>query len=121
MDEAKYKLTNVDTIMQVPPELAVCPICRRRLAIVEYAAWEQCDDGLYKAAEVHPECEAQPDFESPEWGDWFAGHYSMPYVDWLPVCTRVLAWHQRHYRFDLDGILATEDTESTEKPSDEGR
>lgn len=106
MDEA-MKITDVDTIMQVPPEIAVCPICRRRLAIIAYDSWERCEDGLYKAAEVHLECETEPDFEAPEYEDWFEGHYSMPYADWLPVCKRVLAWHQAHYRFDLDGILTT--------------
>ena len=122
MDEA-MNIADVDTIMAVPPDLAVCPICKQPLFITEYACWTQCEDGLYMAAEVHLECRSEPDFEDPGYDDWFEGHYSMPYVDWLPVSQRVLAWHQRHYRFDLDGILATdavlslskEHTEDTEK------
>ena len=113
MDEM-MKITDVDTIMQVPPEIAVCPICGHRLVITEFGGHEQCDDGLRKAVEITLECGTGPDIDSAEWDDWFAGHYSMPYVDWLPVHQRILAWLEKHYRFDLDGKFTTKDMKGHE-------
>ena len=42
-----------------------------------------------------------PDFEDDDWDDWFHGHYSMPYVDWMPWEQRVLELlNERYYRGD---------------------
>lgn len=90
-------LTNDDRTkpIPVPRKVAVCPICDADIWIDDISEWE-CEDG--KPVEISVDCVTEPDIDSDEWQDWFAQHWSMPYVDWLPVSTRVLRWFQRHYK-----------------------
>jgi len=47
------------------------------------------------------ECVTEPDIDSDDWPAWHRHHWSMPYVDWLPVENRVLRWFQKHFRCNV--------------------
>lgn len=94
------EILKTDTALEIPAEVAVCPICSGEL-YAQFDAWVE-DGGQWKASEVHLDCENEPDIDSEDWPSWHAGHYSMPYVDWLPICYIVLEWVNKNYSFDLD-------------------
>jgi hypothetical protein len=77
-----------------------CPICGSRVHLTDIEEWGAEDGEIVQAAF---ECETEPDIDSDEWREWHRGHYSMPYVDWLPWEVRVLEWLNRHYRYDGGG------------------
>jgi hypothetical protein len=89
-----------DKVPDIPLDVAKCPICGAQI-VLEIDAWEQLDDGTWAAAEdgTHVSCTMEPDIDDDGWEDWFNGHYSMPYVDWMPVDTRVYKWLLTNYRF----------------------
>jgi hypothetical protein len=81
----------------IPADVAVCPICRAPVEIVEINEWEVksrkvTDDGL------KIDCTTAPDIDSDGWEDWHRTHWSRPYVDWLPVEKKGRAWFNQHYR-----------------------
>lgn len=80
-----------------------CPICGQKL-IWEADEWEEAEAGLWKLGETgfKPNCTTEPDIDSDEWEDWFRGHYSMPYVDWLPIEKPARDWVNDRYRFKFD-------------------
>lgn len=71
-----------------------CPICGAKVILSGVTEWG-ADDGEIIGVEY--DCETEPAIDSDEWEDWFNGHFSMPYVDWLPWENRMLAWLNRHY------------------------
>jgi hypothetical protein len=90
-----------DTVPEIPLTVAMCPICGGQIYL-EIDEWEQEDDGLWSASAsgVHVDCTTAPeDMHSAEWDDWFTAHWSMPYVDWLPVEQVVYKWLFGNYRF----------------------
>lgn len=95
----KRKLSG-DVVVEIPSGVAVCPICKSRL----YASFDNWvfEDGEWLAQSTCLDCETEPEIDSPEWWDWFRGHYSMPYVDWLPVDVEVTKWINENYCFDLE-------------------
>ena len=95
----KQKLRG-DAVIEIPSEVAVCPICKSKL----YASFDDWieENGQWAAASLNLDCETEPDIDSPEWWDWLSGHYSMPYVDWLPVHVIVTKWINENYCFDLE-------------------
>lgn len=95
------KVLEPDIYLEIPESVAVCPICKSKL-YAHFEAWIEID-GKWKANEVHLDCVTEPDIEenSFEWECWFESHYSMPYVDWLPVCQHVLEWINQNYEFNL--------------------
>jgi len=94
---------NTDAYLEIPAKVAVCPICKGKL-FAQFDDWQQNEDGTWGLLETgaYLDCENEPDIDSEEWGDWLDGHYSMPYVDWLPVCIRVAKWINKNYVFDMD-------------------
>jgi|GEM_PF-6715462 hypothetical protein len=82
----------------IPRTVATCPICDANIVIEEVHEWE-CEGG--KPVGISVQCVTEPDIDSDEWWPWHNHHWSMPYVDWLPVNNRVLRWFQRHYRCDV--------------------
>jgi hypothetical protein len=66
-----------------------CPICGAKVFITCITEWES-DTGTIVGYEY--ECETEPDIDSDDWESWFDGHYSMPYVDWLPWQVSVDKW-----------------------------
>jgi len=99
-----------DEIINVPPEIAVCPYCGGKLT-VQLDTWVQLDDGAWGVGETaHVECESEPDIpeddddmnawdESDEWDE---SHSAMPYVYLLPVEIKVAKWINANYRFDME-------------------
>ena len=81
--------------IDVPLNVATCPICDAAIVVEDIRAWES-ETG--KPSEISIECTAGPDIDSDEWEDWHRGHYSMPYVHWLPVENRVMTWFQANYK-----------------------
>ena len=97
---AVEQLLKTDVVLEIPGEVAVCPICKGKL-YAQFDHWIEIN-GEWKAAEVNLDCETEPDIDSEDWRDWLEGHYSMPYVDWLPVCHKVKKWVNENYCFDLN-------------------
>jgi len=89
----------------VLPDTFICPICVGKIVITEITEWEQTDEGDWQVSDagLYINCEHEPEIGTPEWNGWMNGHWSMPYVDWLPVSERVLSWINAHYRFALEG------------------
>lgn len=97
--EFRYMRLDPEMPISVPKKLAVCPMCEGKLSIVECGAWVAGEPGLLVPDEIHLECEHEPDIDSDAWEEWFNWHYAMPYVDWLPVDTKVLAWFKTTTRY----------------------
>lgn len=95
-----YKIVKSDTVIKVPKGVAVCPICGARL-YADTEEWEEDDYGMWRASNPKTTCAKEPDIDSRKWNEWHRWHYSMPYVDWLPVDMKVQKWMDRTYRFDL--------------------
>ena len=88
--------------IDIPESVAVCPICGAKLTS-EVDSWTQDENGLWYADPVKLNCSTEPeDIGSIEWNDWFSGHWSTPYVDWLPLEIEVTEWAKRKYRFELE-------------------
>lgn len=95
----------IDTPIEVPTSLVVCPICQARVT-VEIDEWEENDNGEWQAGEcgVHVNCITEPDMDEDDsngWNDWFDGHWQQPYIDWLPVEDKVKEWLNKNYRFEM--------------------
>jgi hypothetical protein len=101
---ANPTLLNRDEYPSVPAWLAVCPICRSEVFIDEIDEWEQLGDGTWIAVEtgVKVTCITEPEIDHAEWENWNREHFSMPYVDWLPICESVSAWLRLFYRIRTD-------------------
>jgi len=82
---------------EIPLELFQCPICGAQIYIQEIDEWET-ETGKITDCGLDISCTTEPEFDDDQWHDWFSGHFSMPYVDWLPLEVKVLAWLNRHYR-----------------------
>ena len=96
----KFEMLKTDAVIEVPKEIAVCPICGGKLT-VGCDGWIELDDG-WAADSLSIDCETEPDIDGNDWDDWFRGHYSMPYIDWLPVEYHILRWLNENYRWDLE-------------------
>lgn len=85
-------------VAQVLPE--GCPICGGDVELQDIEAWSQVGNtNEWEATEIVTQCEHEPPIDSEEWEEWHKGHYSMPYVDWLPYQQRMLQWVNDNYRF----------------------
>lgn len=95
------------TVIDVPPEVAVCPYCDGKLA-ARPESWTQEDDGTWSANHSGIECCNQPELDedrdggTDDWDEWLASHSVMPYVHWLPVDNLVVDWLKANYRFNCD-------------------
>lgn len=89
-----------EEVVEIPKEVAVCPICRGTL----YASCDQWaeENKDWVVDSINMDCETEPDIDSDNWQDWFTGHYSAPYIDWLPVEKIVIDWLNKNYRWNLD-------------------
>jgi hypothetical protein len=97
-----YWVTNkIDIDKNSPPEIpafiAVCPICGAGVRIEEINEWET-ETGRVPVCGFHINCVTEPGLHSKKWEEWFNAHWSMPYVDWLPLEIRVHKWFDRRYR-----------------------
>ncbi|HRH68845.1 MAG TPA: hypothetical protein PLB89_04990 [Flavobacteriales bacterium] len=83
-----------------------CPICGGQLLVQVYEWQQDAHDPKADvlAGGIEVDCEHEPDIDTDEWDEWHRGHYSRPYVDWLPVETALLEWIQKNYRFPLEAM-----------------
>ena len=95
----KLTIVRSSTSIPVPRGIAVCPVCGADIVVEHIFEWEY-EGG--KPVSISIECVTEPDIDSDEWSDWFKGHWSTPYIDWLPINNRVLIWVQRNYRILTD-------------------
>ena len=99
--QASMVTLNTDALLNIPPEIAVCPYCGTKLT-AQFDGWNQEADGSWTVDSMSLDCESEPDdIESEEWEYFDSTHYEMPYVYLLPVYERVKAWVNAHYRFAL--------------------
>ena len=97
------------TIIDVPADVAICPKCGGKLAIIECDEWWDDEHSEYLIpANIKTQCEHEPMIENPEWREWFDYHYDMPYVYWLPVDRKIMAWFQKNYRYGNPTPLAAD-------------
>ena len=95
---SKQKIQSGDVI-KVPSEVAVCPICGSAI-YTNFDCWVFVK-GEWLVDSCNMDCETEPEIDSDEWNRWFAGHYSMPYVDWLPVEKIIVDWINENYCFEV--------------------
>ena len=74
-----------------------CPICGKAVFLLGVTEWGSDD---HQISQAEYECETEPDIDSDEWWDWHDGHFSMPYVDWMPWENKMMEWLNRHYFYD---------------------
>lgn len=84
------------------PESFKCPICDAAIYIEEVDAWQEDDNGEIKAEAVKIDCVTFPGFDDHDaFENYMSGHYSMPYVDWMPLEHRITAWVNARYSWQL--------------------
>lgn len=84
------------------PDSFRCPICDAAICIDEVSEWNEDDFGNWKAAAVKIDCVMFPGFEDEgAFDDYMAGHWSTPYIDWLPLEKRVTDWVNARYSWAL--------------------
>lgn len=85
---------------EFPPEVAKCPICGDAVIVGDFDEWES-ETGRVTECGFHIDCKSEPDEDDPAYDDWFYSHWSMPYVDWLPLEVRLYKWFDQRYRLSL--------------------
>jgi hypothetical protein len=97
------KIIDLDNFpgIEVPLEVVRCPKCDAKLIISEIDAWSRGDDGRIIPEHFGLDCETEPDLDEDEdaWAEFFGWHYSMPYVDWLPLDPVIKAWLVENFDF----------------------
>ena len=97
MDETKLEIIDHSKLIEVPPEIAVCPYCNGKLTIDAYE-WSEYEDGWHLES-FFMDCETEPEMGFDDWDDWLDAHSEMPYVYLLPVEEKVREWVNGKYRF----------------------
>lgn len=108
--QSAYQIIPHNQPIDIPSDVAVCPICGS--ALVAYVdEWEEPEGCLSDKEWIagdcgfHLQCATEPEignnFDTDDYDNWFSSHYSMPYVDWLPLTERLRAWVNSRYRFDM--------------------
>ena len=96
-DEVKMQFFDRCNPPHIPLEVAVCPICGAELVIDEIDEYE-VDTGRVTECGLRINCSTEPDIDSDDWWPWHNRHWSTPYIDWLPIHTRVYRWFDKEYR-----------------------
>lgn len=82
------------------PDTFRCPICGEKIYIEEVADWHE-EDGVLKALAVKVDCTTFPGFDDEdEFEAYMSEHYSMPYVDWLPLEQEITKWVNERYSWE---------------------
>ncbi len=86
----------------VLPDSFRCPICGEPIFVMEVSEWFKDENGEWKAEDVLIDCETFPGYEDRRrFNDFQSSHWSMPYVDWLPIRGDVTDWVNEHYSWKL--------------------
>lgn len=84
------------------PASFTCPICGDKLNVEEVDGWELDDDGKWKIDSIKVDCVTFPGFDDhDEFENYMSGHYSMPYVDWMPLEQSILKWVNDNYTWEM--------------------
>lgn len=80
----------------------LCPYCGGNLYF-HAEGWDKHPaKTFWKGTSFYWDCSTEPeDIMSDEWDEWMNQHSDMPYVNMLPVQTRVERYIGRNYRFRL--------------------
>jgi len=83
--------------LKVPAVIATCPICGDCIYIDGVDEWYEEGNQMRLDPEmgVSLDCGSAPDIDEgdeDEWHDFMRGHWSTPYIDWLPVQQKVTLW-----------------------------
>lgn len=105
-----YLTVDTNRRFDIPLSVAVCPYCDAITPLyAEAESWEQQDDGSWIASGIRLECTSEPELEEgateateEAWQDWLNRHSYMPYVYWLPVDRKALAWINSRHRFRIE-------------------
>jgi hypothetical protein len=96
---AEKQLVACNKVFDIPQDLQLCPYCGAPLR-ASVDCWTEETATVWKAEHIDLECGWQPAFELlNSWRQWDAVHTNMPYVYWLPACTKVEAWINDNFRF----------------------
>lgn len=86
---------------EIPIELFQCPICGVQIVFTEINEYET-ETGKVTSSGFHVSCITEPDFDDPDDDDeWLDSHFSMPYIDWLPIEIKVYKWLSAGFRVRL--------------------
>lgn len=99
--EATAKLINSESEIVLPTSFK-CPICGAAIQVDEVSEWEKDDSGEWKAECVKIDCVTFPGYDDRgKFDDYMRSHWSMPYVDWLPIELEVTEWVNENYSWEL--------------------
>jgi hypothetical protein len=90
--------------VNIPLNVACCPICSE--PIYGYIEEIEHHEKGYSVGNCgfKIDCTSEPDLEKIdtfEWEEWFSTHWSMPYVDWLPLEIKMSKWLNNNYQLYL--------------------
>lgn len=74
------------------PKRFACPICGAGIVLESIDGAEEIAPDKWVPDSFQYDCITAPDIDADEWEDYMASHWSMPYVDWLPVEERFRSW-----------------------------
>jgi len=94
------KYFDQDDFPEIPLDLFQCPICGAQIMFTEINEYET-ETGKVTDSGFHVSCTTEPEFDEPGCEEWFDSHFSMPYVDWLPIEAKVYRWLSAGYRVRL--------------------
>ena len=80
--------------LKVPAVIAVCPICGDCIYIDGVDEWYEEGNQMRIDPDmgVSLDCGSAPDIDDEDFDDFMRGHWSTPYIDWLPVQQKVTLW-----------------------------
>lgn len=94
--------TITDASEIILPEHFRCPICDSAIFVEEVEEWIEEETGSWKAETVKIDCVTFPGYDDVHaFHEYMRSHWSMPYVDWLPLEKAVTEWVNQHYVWDL--------------------
>lgn len=95
---------SADMTLIVPPSVAVCASCKKKLTISP-DSWYLDEDGTMICDSFSRWCEEEPDMEDEEayaaFKDSHAAENYMPYIYWLPVDNKIERWLKATFRFEV--------------------
>ena len=103
MSIALISLSEKDLPFVIEEKAFICPICGGKLVVEDIDEWEE-EDGRVTESGFHINCATEPDIDGDldEFMEWVNWHWSMPYVDWLPLQSRVYEWFDARYRYRFE-------------------
>lgn len=89
-------MNNTNEVTQIPDSIAVCPKCGALLIVEDITEWYE--DGTIPETGISFNCSTEPSIDTDEWEEWFNSHWSTPYIDWLPLQSKLTRWYNEAQR-----------------------